>query len=127
MGLYGTTALKTRSSFNPNPAPNQSQANTYAGMQQEAGSLPMGSGGIGMQGSQPYVPLPLGRGMPAEMGGADAQQQNAGSWQNWNDRGGVVPGVSGGNAVMQAGGPQQPQFDPNDPRNAALVGYQQGR
>jgi len=43
------------------------------------------------------------------------------------DAGGVVPGAPAGNAVAAAGGQQMPAFDPNDPNNAALIGYQNAR
>jgi hypothetical protein len=46
---------------------------------------------------------------------------------NLSDNGGVVSGASAGNAVTAAGGQQMPAFDPNDPNNAALAGYMNGR
>lgn len=50
--------------------------------------------------------------------GSQYFQHNAGP-----DNGGVVAGLTMPNAVQ----PQQgPAFDPNDPRNAALAGYQNG-
>lgn len=96
-------------SYRPNP--NGGSAYTKgAGMQGGPAPLPA-SQGIGTHGTYPMGQQSVSSGV-SPYGAAIVQQKT---------------GVNPGQAMPSAVGPQQnPQFDPNDPNNAALIGYQNG-
>jgi hypothetical protein len=115
-GMLGTNRLARPQ---PQQSPtDQNYGNPYANQPMGAGSQgstpstaadsPVG----GMMGSAPIRPF-AGARVPAAV-------QNYEGYQGPTEGSGVAPGMRGP-AVPQAAPP--PAFDPNDPNNAALVGY----
>lgn len=118
-GMMGTNRLAPRPpQQSPNASPNY--GNPYADQPMGAGSQGStpstaadGPGVAGMMGSR-AVPYNQGFNRPQQF-----NQQNMG-YEGATVGSGVAPGLRGP-AVPQAA--PTPDFDPNDPNNAALVGY----
>ena len=133
MGLMGTSSIRQRSML-PTPAPGAGSTFSVGptGQMQAHAPAPAPAPGKWVPGVQVGA-----QGRPGNI--ADMGPNSAGMAQtksmvnpknnlmfNTPDAGGVVPGAPAGNAVTNAGGPQMPAFDPNDPNNAALIGYRNG-
>ncbi len=137
MGLMGTSSARRRSL---QPAPAASPAPSFSigptGQMQShaapAPAIPMPAAGKWQPGVQSggQSETSYAYELPGVGGMNQSKQMSRPDNHNPNmmpDNGGVVPGAPAGNAVTAAGGQQMPAFDPNDPQNAALVGYMNGR
>lgn len=132
MGLMGTSSARRRSL---QPAPAASPAPSFSigptGQMQQHQPAPAPTPQVSAGKWQPGVAEQAGAPMytPQASGMSQTKQNVNGRPSPFGipDAGGVVPGAPAGNAVTAAGGQQAPDFDPNDPNNAALAGYMNGR